>query len=173
VTMQGARPGWGKGPGRYIGWAVVGTAGMLVLTGCSALQSMDTTPNAQYGGICEDDRTGVRIDDKYCGDWDDDGLGYYPGGYGGYSGPTRTMWYPVDYGGDVPAVGQRVTTGAVRTVPKGAPVAKGVPPAGASAKTGGMGSITRGGFGVKAGTSGGSGAESAAGAGSGGKSGGS
>lgn len=169
MSKQGARPGWGQG-GRYAGWVVLGSAGLLALSGCAAL---DTTPDAQWGGVCEDDRTHVRIDDRYCGDWDDDGLGYWPGGYGGYSGPTRSMWYPVDYGGDVPAVGQRITTGAVATVPKGAPVARGVPTAGASAKSGGMSGIKRGGFGVKAGTSGGSGAKAAAGAGSGGKSGGS
>lgn len=172
MRMQGARPGWGGGRGRYVGWAVAGTTGMLILTGCSALNAMDTTPDAQYGGICEDDRTGMRIDDNYCGDWGDDGLGYYPGGYGGYAGPTRMMWYPGDYAGDVPAVGQRAT-GAVRTVPKGAPIAKGMPSTGSTAKSGGMGAIKRGGFGAKAGTSGGSGAKSAAGAGSGGKSGGS
>lgn len=172
MTMQGRRPGWGAG-GRYAGWVVLGSAGLLALSGCTAMQAMDTTPNAQWGGICEDDRTGMRIDDQYCGDWGDDGAGYWPGGYGGYTGPTRSMWYPVDYDGDVPAVGQRVTTGAVRTVPKGAPVARGVPSAGAPAKSGGMKGITRNGFGNKGGTVGGSGPKAAAGAGSGGKSGGS
>jgi hypothetical protein len=161
MTMQGARPGWGKGPGRYLGWLVITSAGVLALSGCDALASTPAA-DAQWGGICEDDRTGVRIDDRYCGDdYDDDGLGYYSTGYGGYTGPTRRMWYPAQYTGDVPAVGQRVTTGAVRTVPKGSSVAdKGVPATGSSAKAGGMGSVVRrGGLGV-------SGANSASGAGS-------
>jgi len=158
TRMQGARPGWGRG-GRYAGWVVLGSAGLLVLSGCAAL---DTTPDADWGGVCEDDITHVRIDDSYCGDWDSDGIFYSPGGYNGYSHPTRMVWYSRDYGGDVPGIGQRVTSAATK-VPSGAPVAKGIPKTGATAKSGGMGAITRGGFGVRAGTSGGTGAKAAAG----------
>ena len=154
MTMQGRRPGWGGGRGRYIGWAVLGSAGVLALSGCDAMMADGGTHDAAFGGVCEDDRTGVRIDDRYCGDWDDDGLGYWAGGYGGYNGPTRMMWYPAQYTGDVPAVGQRVT-GAVRTVPKGTEVTKGVPAQGSTAKAGGMGSVVRrGGLGISGAKSG-------------------
>lgn len=140
-------------------------AGGPLLSACDALTALDDTPDAQRGGVCASHVTGQRVDDSQCGDWDSDG--FYDGGPTG----NYMTWYPVNYGGDVPAVGQRVTGGTTR-VPTGTPVAKGIPVAGSSAKAGGMAAIQRGGFGVKSGTSGGTGAKSAAGA-VGGKSGGS
>uniref|UniRef100_UPI003F4966BB hypothetical protein n=1 Tax=Amycolatopsis sp. CA-096443 TaxID=3239919 RepID=UPI003F4966BB len=127
-------------------------AASVILSGCGAFGSPDT----EAGGVCVDKATGVRIDDARCGAWDDRGW---------YDGPDTYMtWYPANYAGDVPAVGQRAT-GGVRRVASGTPIAKGVPASGASAKSGGMTAIQRGGFGKGAGTSGGAGAKAASGKG--------
>lgn len=142
MTRAPARRMVGRGP--VLGYTAV--AASFWLAGCSMFDS----PDAQYGGICVDQVTQQRVDDSRCGDWDDDGF---------YSGAgTYMLWYPMTYGGDVPAVGQRATGGVTR-VPAGAPIAKGVPKQGATGKAGGMTSIKRGGFGAKAGTSGGTGAK--------------
>jgi len=155
--MQG-RMGW-------LGYA--GAAGALfLLTGCGVDWSDgEDSLDAQYAAVCMDQRTGNRLDEDACGDWDDDGVGHAAG--------TYFLWMPLNGGGYIPPVGGHLPQGspAVRTVPKGTPLAKGTP------KTGGTASdIKRGGFGVKSGTAGGSKAGAAAGkaaSGSGGKSGGS
>jgi hypothetical protein len=162
--MQG-RMGW-------LGYA--GAAGALfLLTGCGIDWNAEydddgnpiSTPDAQYAAVCMDQRTGNRLDDDACGDWDDDGVGHTAG--------TYFLWMPLNTGGYIPPVGGHLPANspAVRTVPKGTPLAKGTP------KTGGTAAdIKRGGFGVKSGTAGGSKAGAAAGkagSGSGGKSGGS
>lgn len=134
----------GRGP--VLGYTSV-VAG-IVLSGCAAFGA----PDAEYGGICVDKVTQQRLDDSRCGDWDDRGVFDGAGSY--------LLWYPMSYGGDVPAVGKRAV-GGVRSVPSGAPVSKGVPSSGASAKSGGMTAIQRGGFGRASGTSGGTGAKAA------------
>lgn len=164
MTLQGSEP-----KGRYVSFvAATLLAGTPLLSGCDAL---DSTPDAEYGGVCFDRATQNRIEDEHCGDWDDEGVYASEPGYHGYPQGTSLMWYPVTYGGHVPGIGQR-TTGGMTKVPAGKPLAKGVPKAGATAQSGGMASIKRGGFGVKAGTSGGIGAKAGTGA-VGGKSGGS
>jgi hypothetical protein len=152
--------------------AALFVAGGPALSACDALAGLDSTPDATYGGVCVDQVTQERVDDNDCGDWDSEG--FYSGspGYNGYNHGTYMMWYPVSFGGDVPRVGQRITSGGVTKVPSGAAIAKGIPKEGATAKSGGMTAIKRGGFGIKAGTSGGTGAKAATGA-VGGKSGGS
>lgn len=144
-----------------------GAAGALfLLAGCADWDLGDDSPDAQYAAVCMDQRTGNRLDDDACGDWDDDGIGHTAG--------TYFLWMPMSASNAyIPPVGGHFTgqTPAVTKVPKGAPVAKGTP------KTGGqVGAVQRGGFGVKSGTAGGSKAGAAAGkagSGSGGKSGGS
>jgi hypothetical protein len=118
-------------------------AALLTLAGCDAFDP----PNAQYGGICVDQVTEERIDDDRCGDFDDEGHASNSG--------TFFMWVSTSSDHMVPARGQRVpATIGSRTVPSGTPLAKGVPTAGGS-----MASISRGGFGVKAGTTGGYGSK--------------
>lgn len=119
---------------------------LLTASGCDVFED----PDAEYGGVCVDEVTQQRVDDDRCGDWDDSGH-YHGGG-------TYMMWFPMTYAGDVPGVGQRAY-GGTRTVPAGKPVAKGIPAQGATKASGGMTSVQRGGFGVKAGTSGGTGAK--------------
>jgi hypothetical protein len=159
-----------------MGWlGYAGAAGALfLLTGCGIDWNAEydddgnpiVTPDAQYAAVCMDQRTGNRLDDDACGDWDDDGIGHTAG--------TYFLWMPMSASNAyIPPVGGHFTgqTPAVTKVPKGTPVAKGTP------KTGGqVGAVQRGGFGVKSGTAGGSKAGAAAGkagSGSGGKSGGS
>jgi hypothetical protein len=132
--------------GPHLRYVPLVAAMLLATSACDALDS----PNAEYGGVCVDEKTQQRLPDDRCGDWDDAG-DYHGGG-------TYMMWFPMSYGGDVPGVGQRAY-GGTRTVPGGKALAKGVPSAGATAKSGGMSTIQRGGFGVKAGTSGGTGAK--------------
>ncbi|UKD50944.1 hypothetical protein L3Q65_00680 (plasmid) [Amycolatopsis sp. FU40] len=138
----------GRGPA--LGCAAM-VAGVL-LSGCGVFGA----PDAEAGGVCVDKATGMRIEDSRCGDWDDRGW---------YDGPGSYMvWYPATYAGDVPAVGQRAV-GGTRTVAGGTPLAKGVPVSGASAQSGGMPGLKRGGFGKASGTSGGTGAKAASGKG--------
>lgn len=151
--------------GRIGALGYAGAAGALfLLAGCTDWDLGDDAPDAQYAAVCMDQRTGNRLDDDACGDWDDDGVGHAAG--------TYFLWMPLNGGGYIPPVGGHLPANspAVRTVPKGTPLAKGTP------KTGGTtADIKRGGFGVKSGTAGGSkaGAAGKAGSGSGGKSGGS
>lgn len=110
-------------------------AALLLLGACSS------SPDAQAGGICVDEATQVRLDDSACGDFDDEGRSGSSGSY--------FMWISSSSNSVVPAHGQKVpSTLGTRTVSKGTPIAKGVP-----AQGGQMSSITRGGFGVKAGSS--------------------
>lgn len=82
-----------------------------------------------------------------CGDYDDEGNADHSGHF--------FMWISTSSNHTVPALGQKVpATIGSRTVPSGTPLAKGVPTAGGS-----MTSISRGGFGVKAGTTGGYGSK--------------
>lgn len=110
-----------------------------------------TPPDAQYAGICVDPRTHQRVSDDRCGDYDNTGHAEHT------TGGFFYMWFPTTYGGHIPPIGERAPAHAgTRTVPAGTPIARGVPPQGGS-----MSSITRGGFGIKAGTTGGIGAKSA------------
>ncbi|WP_027934555.1 hypothetical protein [Amycolatopsis thermoflava] len=137
----------GRGPA--LGY--VSAVAALFLTGCDALDS----PDAQYGAVCVDQATGNRLDDDACGDWDDTGHATAVG--------TYYVWVPTSNGATViPPVGGRVPANVgIRSVPSGAPVAKGLPKAGGT-----MSAIQRGGFGVKAGVSGGTGAKAGGSAGS-------
>lgn len=158
-----------QGRGPVLGFA--GAAGALfLLTGCGINWDLDEpsedAPDAQYAAVCMDQRTGARLDDDACGDWDDDGLGHTAG--------TYFLWMPMSASNaSIPSVGGRFSgrPPTVTRIPRGTPVAKGAP------KTGGqVAAVQRGGFGVKSGTAGGSKAGAAAGkavSGSGGKSGGS
>lgn len=111
-------------------------AALLASGGCGAFD----TPNAQQGGICVDEKTQERIDDDRCGDYDDEGRSS--------NGGVFFMWISTGSSYDVPARGQKVpATIGSRTVPAGTPIAKGLPPTGGS-----MSAISRGGFGVKAGS---------------------
>ena len=152
-----------QGRGPLLGYA--GVAGALfLLTGCADWDLSEDGPDAQYAAICVDQRTGNRLDDDACGDWDDDGVGHTAG--------TYFLWMPMSASNAyIPPVGGHLPdhTPAVTRVPKGTPLAKGTP------KTGGkITDVQRNGFG-KNGLSGGSkaGAAGKAGSGSGGKSGGS
>lgn len=118
-------------------------AALLASGGCDAFDP----PNAQYGGICVDQVTEERVNDDRCGDYDDEGRSSHAGYF--------FMWISTSSNHTVPALGQKVpATIGSRTVPSGTPLAKGVPTAGGS-----MTSISRGGFGVKAGTTGGYGSK--------------
>lgn len=98
-----------------------------------------------------DEKTQERVDDDRCGDWDDEGHAS--------SGGFFFMWIDTHSNHAVPARGQKVpATIGSRTVPAGTAVAKGLPTSGGS-----MTSISRGGFGAKAGTSGGTGAKAGSG----------
>ncbi len=91
-----------------------------------------------------DERSNQRLDDESCGDWDEEGRAS--------TGGTYFMWVSTSSAHTIPAKGQPVPSYiGSRTVPKGTPVTKGLPPAGGS-----MSSISRGGFGAKAGVSAGS-----------------
>lgn len=122
-------------------------AALLATGGCDALDP----PDAQYGGICVDQVTEERLDDARCGDFDDEGNTSSSG--------TFFMWVSTSSSHTVPALGQKVpSTIGSRTVPSGTPLAKGLPTTGGS-----MTSISRGGFGVKAGTAGGIGSKAGSG----------
>lgn len=113
-----------------------------VLIGVVALTGGD--PDAQQAGVCVDERSGNRLDDDACGDWDDEGHASTSG--------TYFMWVSTSSAHQVPAKGAYVPSYiGSRTVPKGTPVAKGLPATGGS-----MSTIQRGGFGAKAGVSAGS-----------------
>lgn len=118
-------------------------AAALLAAGCDVLDP----PDAQYGGVCVDQVTEQRIDDSRCGDYDDEGNGSGSGSY--------FMWISTSSGHQVPPYGQKVPASiGSRTVPAGAPVAKGLPASGGS-----MAAIQRGGFGAKSATTGGIGAK--------------
>jgi len=126
-------------------------AALLLLGGCA-----EEAPDAQYGGVCVDQVTELRIDDSNCGDFDDEGRSG--------SGGSYFMWISSSSNTIVPAHGQKVpSTIGSRTVSKGTPIAKALPSQG-----GQMSSITRGGFGVKAGSSSGIGGRSSGGTSGGG-----
>ena len=121
-------------------------AALLAAGGCAS-----EPPNAQQGGICVDEATQERIDDERCGDYDDEGRSS--------SGGVFFMWISTGSSYDVPARGQKVpATIGTRTVPSGTPIAKGLPIAGGS-----MSSISRGGFGVRSGTTAGVGGKAGSG----------
>lgn len=124
-------------------------AAALLVSGCGLFDA----PDAQYAGVCMDPTTNLRLPDERCGDYDDEG-------YNGSDGGAFFLWMPMTYGGGAPAVGKPMPrdAGAVRRVPSGTPIVKGVPPAGGS-----MPSIVRGGLGVKSGTTGGVGGRSSGG----------
>ena len=97
---------------RWRSLAVAAPSALLLAAACGA-------PAAR--GVCEDPRTGLRVNDIYC-------QGGYPGG--GYD------WVYFNSGSRYPAVGQRVVTirsdgsrvpvkGGTLTAPKGAEVIKG------------------------------------------------
>jgi hypothetical protein len=123
-------------------------AAVLIATGAC---TMAEPPDAQYAGVCVDQVTQQRIDDSRCGDYDDEGRGSDSGSY--------FVWINTGSTHYVPGHGQRVegSIGA-RTVPKGTPIAKGVP-----AQGGSMSSIQRGGFGMKSATTSGIGSKGSSG----------
>jgi len=119
---------------------------------------VDDAPDAQYAGICAD-QNDMRIDDSRCGDYDDEG-------FLSSSDGAHYIWYPMMYNGgsyQVPGVGSYAyqfigKDKALTKVPRGTPIAKGVPATGSKS----MSAIQRGGFGIKSGTTGGSGAKAGA-----------
>jgi len=125
------------------------------------LDEPSESPDAQYAGICVD-KNDMRIDDSFCGDYDDEGLLSSADG-------THYVWYPMSYSNgnyQMPPVGGYAyqfvgKDKAMTKVPKGTPIAKGIP----AKPSGNMSSIQRGGFGIKSGTTGGIGAKAAAGKG--------
>lgn len=124
-------------------------AALLTIGACAA-----ESPDAQAAGICVDAVTEVRLEDHVCGDFDEHGHNHSTG--------TYFMWISTGSTNVVPAHGQKVPqTIGTRSVKPGTPIAKGVPSAG-----GQMSSITRGGFGVKAGSTSGIGGKSGASGGS-------
>lgn len=148
-----------QGRGDVLGYA--GALGVILLAGvaisaASMEEATEEEPDAQYAAVCMDQRTGARLDDDACGDWDEDGIGHIPG--------TYYVWMPMSAGNAyIPPVGGRFTgrPPTVTRLPHGTPVSKGAP------KTGGqVGAVQRGGFGVKSGTAGGSKAGAAGKAGS-------
>lgn len=132
------------------------------IASCDALSDLDAdvddAPDAQYAGICADSND-VRIDDSRCGDYDDEG-------FLSSSDGTHYIWYPINYNNgnyQMPPVGSYSyqfvgRDKALTKVPKGTPIAKGIP----AKPSGNMSSIQRGGFGIKSGTTGGSGAKAGA-----------
>ncbi len=133
--------------GRRLRYVPLVAAALMSASACDALDP----PDAQYGGVCVDQATELRIDDSRCGDYDEEGNGSGPGSY--------FMWISTGSTQQVPAHGQKVPSSiGSRTVPAGAPVAKGLPAYG-----GPMTSIQRGGFGAKSATTGGIGAKAGSG----------
>lgn len=117
---------------------------LLAAAGAVGATACGPQPDAEYGGVCVDEKTGKRVDDDRCGDYDDHGHTSTPGMF--------FMWMPMNSGHPVPAVGERANLDhGKRTVPAGTPIARGVPTQGGTS----MASIHRGGFGAKAGTTGG------------------
>jgi hypothetical protein len=121
----------------------------------------DDAQDAQYAGICVD-KNDMRVDDNRCGDYDDEGFLSSNDG-------MHYVWMPMSYNGgnyQVPGVGSYAyqfvgRDKALTKVPKGTPIAKGVP----AKPSGTMSSIQRGGFGIKSGTTGGIGGKAIAGKG--------
>jgi hypothetical protein len=122
------------------------------------MDEQSESPDAQYAGICVD-RNDMRVNDDRCGDYDDEGFLSSNDG-------MHYVWMPMSYNGGnygVPGVGSYAyqfvgKDKALTKVPKGTPVAKGVPATGGKS----MSAIQRGGFGIKSGTTGGSGAKAGA-----------
>ena len=121
--------------------------------------STDEPPDAQYAGICAD-KNDIRVDDSRCGDYDDEG-------FLASSDGLHYVWMPMNYNNGnyaVPPTGSYAyqfigKDKAVNRVPKGTPIAKGVPSKGAPS----MSAIQRGGFGIKSGTTSGIGAKASSG----------
>jgi hypothetical protein len=134
------------GYGPTLGLGIVTGAAALFLSGC------DVAQEPEYGAVCVQESTGNRLPDDACGDADDEGHSHSPG--------MIFLWMGSG-GGYVPPVGQRVAPGSgplpksysvpgmVRSVPKGAPTAKGLSSTGGQVQRGGLGQS-----GAKAGTSG-------------------
>jgi len=142
---------YGRRPGLSVGQAavVVGCGGALLLTIGLLIAAAVDTDEADALAVCTSPDGFTRVDDSQCGDYGDDGGVIFAGGYHYMIFDTRT------YRGDIPAVGQKMPVGNpagyVRTY-KPATTGKSVitkPPATGGKTT----TITRGGFGVKAGTS--------------------
>lgn len=120
--------------------------------------STNESPDAQYAGICAD-KNDIRVDDSRCGDYDDEG-------FLSSSDGMHYVWMPMNYNGGnyaIPQVGSYSyqfigKDKALNRVPKGTPLAKGVPSTGSKS----MSAIQRGGFGIKSGTTGGTGAKAGA-----------
>jgi hypothetical protein len=133
-------------------------AAILFAQGCDAMTDT-SAQDAQQMGFCSN-AAGDRVSDDDCGDYDDQGIALAPAHPGYYY-----MWMPMNSPYNVPPMGQRYpSTIGSRTVPKGTPIAKGIPATGGSPSA-----IQRGGFGIKSGTTGGS-AKGATGGSVGGKS---
>lgn len=139
--------------------------GGIPLSACDGAWDTASAPDAQYGLVCVSHDTGNRVDDDQCPEDRIGDDGFYDGGpHGSYA-----TWYPIISTYDVPAVGGHVNNAPPLRVAKGAPIARGVPTTGSSAKAGGMQAVQRGGFGVRSGSVGGkAGAGAAAKGGSGG-----
>lgn len=131
------------------GFAALGGIPLSAISACDgAWDTADAAgPDARYGLVCVSHDTGNRVDDDQCPEdrIGDDGF-YDSGPHGSYA-----TWYPVISTYDVPAVGAHVNNSPPLRVAKGTPIARGVPKVGASAKSGGMAGVTRGGFGVHSG----------------------
>jgi hypothetical protein len=135
---------------RYASYVATVIAAIGTTSACDAMTEA-SAPDAQYGMACISHVTHNRVEDDQCPEdlvGDD---GFYDGGPVG----NYTVWYPVGTTYTVPAVGQPLTGTPPLRVAKGAPIARGVPKEGATAQSGGMSSIKRGGFGIKSGSVGG------------------
>jgi hypothetical protein len=132
----------------FLGLAGAVAACLVVGGGLTALATLaEDGVEPEYAAVCMDQRTGNRLDDDACGDWDDDGVGHVAG--------TYFMWLPIGDGVNVPPVGRPLASGqGVRTVPRGASLAKGAPKAGGAITRGGLGATAKGASGGKAGSAG-------------------
>lgn len=164
LAYAGSRGKTFQARARLAALGVAVPAAMFVLAGCGDWALDDgEQQSAEYGAICTRESDGVRLDDDACGDADDEGHSHTPG--------MMFLWMGQG-GGYVPPVGQRVAPGTgpipknfappgmVRSVPKGAPTAKGLSKSGQSIQRGGLGlsgSKAGGTAGGKSGGTGGSG----------------
>lgn len=112
----------------------------------SATACFPEAPDAQRAGVCVEESTQKRVEDERCPPTDEEGRPTQPGG------GLFVMWFVMNHTGSVPAVGEHAA-GGTRTYPRGLPVTMGVPRQGASAASGGMQGLSRGGFGARAGGS--------------------
>jgi len=145
---------YGRSPGLSVGEAaavsVLGLGALAVVIGIIAVATGEVAGDeADALAVCTSPDGFTRVDDSQCGDYGDDGGVIFAGGYHYMIFDTRT------YRGDIPAVGQKMPVGnpagyvrTYRVADTGKTVGTKVPATGGKTST-----ISRGGFGVKAGAS--------------------